>query len=415
MKKLKSLLCIALLCLFAFLLFPGKASAAEKIDSKDGNWRILADYYNSTCTVLKWKGDTDTLTIPKTIDGLKVTKIDMYYIAGSTYLANAENPEKITSIIVPDTVKEIGGWSFSHLRNLKQAKIPSSVTTIGNGVFSNCTNLESIQMPPKVKVIPIRMFEDCTSLKTITFAKGTTKIDNGAFKGCTSLTSVSLPSTLTDIESEAFDKTGLTAVSIPNSVTRLGGTFNDCTSLVSVKLSTGITSLSYHTFGGCTSLRTLIIPANVSHINDNICGDCPNLTTIYIMGNPSYVGSLAKPTATLTIYSPSGSEKVREYCKNSGIKWKSLDAPKLTTKKRTTSAVTLKWNKVSGAAGYKVYKKTNSGKYKLVKTTTGTSFKDTGLKKGVTYRYYVITLLKDADGVELESVPSKVFKTKLKK
>lgn len=50
----------------------------------------------------------------------------------------------------------------------------------------------------------------------------------------------------------------------------------------------------------------------------------------------------------------------------------------------------LTWNKVSGAAEYKVYRATSkNGTYKLVKTATGTSYTNTAAKAGTNYYYYV--------------------------
>lgn len=53
--------------------------------------------------------------------------------------------------------------------------------------------------------------------------------------------------------------------------------------------------------------------------------------------------------------------------------------------------VTVKWSKVTGATGYKVYYKTSSnGKWTLLKTTSGTSYTKTRLTKGKTYYFKVV-------------------------
>ena len=60
---------------------------------------------------------------------------------------------------------------------------------------------------------------------------------------------------------------------------------------------------------------------------------------------------------------------------------------KLSTK---ASAVTLQWSKVSGATGYQVYRlNTKTGKYTKIAAVRGTSYRNTKLKKGATYRYKV--------------------------
>lgn len=64
---------------------------------------------------------------------------------------------------------------------------------------------------------------------------------------------------------------------------------------------------------------------------------------------------------------------------------------KLTTSKRTASSVTLSWKKSADkVTGYEISRSTkkNSG-YKVVKTTTSTSWKNTGLASGKTYYYRV--------------------------
>ncbi|MDY2679965.1 MAG: hypothetical protein SOV50_04880, partial [Lentihominibacter sp.] len=63
-----------------------------------------------------------------------------------------------------------------------------------------------------------------------------------------------------------------------------------------------------------------------------------------------------------------------------------------------TKKVTVSWNKISGANGYKLYRATSrSGSYKLVKTTSSTSFTDRSLKKGKKY-YYKLKAYRKVDG-----------------
>lgn len=63
-------------------------------------------------------------------------------------------------------------------------------------------------------------------------------------------------------------------------------------------------------------------------------------------------------------------------------------------------AITVTWGKVNNAKSYQVYRATaKNGTYKLVKTTTATSWKNTGLTKGKTYYYKVRALNGDTRGV----------------
>ena len=66
-----------------------------------------------------------------------------------------------------------------------------------------------------------------------------------------------------------------------------------------------------------------------------------------------------------------------------------LSAPKLSSVKNASSGVEVKWSKVTGAEGYKVYRKSGSGSYKQIGTTSKTSYTDKTAKSGTTYTYTV--------------------------
>lgn len=76
----------------------------------------------------------------------------------------------------------------------------------------------------------------------------------------------------------------------------------------------------------------------------------------------------------------------------------SLSTPSIKKLTPGTKKVTVSWNKISGANGYKLYRATSrSGSYKLVKTTSSTSFTDRSLKKGKKY-YYKLKAYRKVDG-----------------
>lgn len=70
----------------------------------------------------------------------------------------------------------------------------------------------------------------------------------------------------------------------------------------------------------------------------------------------------------------------------------SISAPSGVKAKKYSSYNKVTWNKISYVTGYKIYRKTGSGSYKLVKTTTSSdtvSYKDTNVKSGKKYTYKV--------------------------
>ena len=66
-----------------------------------------------------------------------------------------------------------------------------------------------------------------------------------------------------------------------------------------------------------------------------------------------------------------------------------LATPVMTSISNTTSGVQLKWNKVSGAEKYRVFRKTGSSGWKKLADLTGTSYTDKTISIGTTYVYTV--------------------------
>ncbi len=69
-----------------------------------------------------------------------------------------------------------------------------------------------------------------------------------------------------------------------------------------------------------------------------------------------------------------------------------LADPTLKTPSSTKKGIVLKWNKITGAEGYRVYRKTGSGSYKKIATVKGSTkvtYTDKSAKKGKTYTYKI--------------------------
>ncbi|MDE6149173.1 MAG: fibronectin type III domain-containing protein [Ruminococcus sp.] len=99
---------------------------------------------------------------------------------------------------------------------------------------------------------------------------------------------------------------------------------------------------------------------------------------------------------------------IKAYKTISGKEIASASYPQLTTSTNPatvnftisagSNSAALKWSKVTGATGYKVYYKTSAnGKWIGLKTTTGTSFTKSGLTKGKTY-YFTVKAYRTVSG-----------------
>ncbi|MBR3948359.1 MAG: fibronectin type III domain-containing protein [Clostridia bacterium] len=81
------------------------------------------------------------------------------------------------------------------------------------------------------------------------------------------------------------------------------------------------------------------------------------------------------------------------------------------TATQSTSSIKLTWKKVTGADGYRVYQyNSKTGKYKTLKTLTGTTYTVKNLKAGTSYKFAVKAYTK-ADGETLWAASSKTITT----
>ena len=96
----------------------------------------------------------------------------------------------------------------------------------------------------------------------------------------------------------------------------------------------------------------------------------------------------------------------------SGVKSKKVAPSKITIASKKADSYNsnyIKWNKVSGASGYRVYRATSkNGKYVRLTTTTSLSYTDRYLKSGKTY-YYKVRAYKWVNGTKVFGPYSDIF------
>ena len=357
-----------------------------------------------------------------------------------------------TTVKFADDCKITSFDGFQNMSNLVSINIPNRVRKIESSAFANDTKLTTITIPESVREIGYCVFYKCTGLKTIKIPRRVEKIDEYAFTGC-DFNTVVFDNDCMITEMPSFrDMKNLTSINIPRSVKSLeGSVFSNVTSLRSLIIPSSVTTIGYSTFYGCKNLA-IQIPKSVTKIDDyafynatGITVKCesgstaqtfcsskgitysiitiPATKTPIEISKTAITGYGAKPytgkeiTANLVVkYNGNtlkvGTDYVVEYDNNINVgnatitivgfgdyigkvqkNFKIVPATVtgVKTATTTTSEVTLSWNKNSGnISGYKVYTYDASSKlYNQIATTSGNSYKITGLKAGTTYRYAV--------------------------
>ena len=112
----------------------------------------------------------------------------------------------ITSVYIPNTVKELGLMIFGGCQNLASVHLSENLTYIPNTTFDGCTSLTEITIPDGIKDVFSFAFSYCSSLKTVTLPKELRVLGNDVFTGCNNLREIYVRSNeVPQIDSYAFD------------------------------------------------------------------------------------------------------------------------------------------------------------------------------------------------------------------
>lgn len=138
-----------------------------------------------------WSVTDSVLTVSKT-----VLRIEAYAFADRTDIREArfEDGSRLHSI---------GEYAFMGCSNLKNITLPASLRTLGEGCFREC-GLTSLAVPDGVKELPKGMCAWNEELRTVSLPAGLADIAAHAFAYCKSLESIAIPRAVSHIGNNAF-------------------------------------------------------------------------------------------------------------------------------------------------------------------------------------------------------------------
>ncbi len=174
---------------------------------------------------------TTIISIPKEYNNEPIIAVD----------ENAfKNFNKITKIIIPNSVTSIGDSAFRNCSSLERIEIPTSVTSIGEYAFSGCSSLENITIPNSV----------------ITFKKG-------AFANCSNLTKITIP-----FVGETLNGSSNTYFGYIFGASSYDYNSNCVPTTLKEVIITGGNSIGKYAFYFCSSLERIVIPNSVTSIGE---------------------------------------------------------------------------------------------------------------------------------------------------
>lgn len=271
----------------------------------------------------------------------------------------------ITSIILPDSLTDIGQYAFRNCSSLVYMAVPDSVTVLGNCAFQECENLLSVSLGSGVKVLS-GTFYLCRNLTRVTCGD-LTEIGVGAFRDCYYLASFTIPETVTTIGSYAFlGCQTLTSINIPDSVTEMGVyVFYFCEKLTEIKI--GCNSVFYNEMKSVYKTRVKAVHSAAGEVLTGVSED-------------------GKTVGRYRLCEKCG-EKVFEDALNT--------VPGATTLceiANTNRGVKISWNYAENADGYYIYRKAGTEKNWTRIASVGItecSYTDKSAKSGTVYTYTV--------------------------
>lgn len=246
---------------------------------------------------------SDTIQIPDSIDGKKVTRIkglntykelkkvilpDTITMIGHNCFENTELEE----INFPKELRIIGSYAFDHCK-LKNIELPNKLRSIGEFAFEG-NSFKEVVFPNSFNELGICAFAYCDQLERVVFpgAPVELKIMNAGFFGaCDKLREITLPVYVKgDVESLLGGHNSLKKVIIPETFSISSYTFNGCKSLIEAAIYNTVSQTDW-CFADCTKLRKVYVSPSVTNLDANTFENCPNLVIYGQAG--SYANSFA--------------------------------------------------------------------------------------------------------------------------
>ena len=324
--------------------------------------------HNAFCGCLNLK----SVTIPPTvrymgIDPFLMSGIEKVYIEDlaawctMSYSSTSSGPqnygdlylngEKITDLVIPDSVKTIAAYAFKGCEAIKSVTIPPSVESIGASAFEDCgiekiyiedmaawcainfkneysnpislsfgeeqsngemylngVLVEDVVIPEGVEAINSFAFTHNEKIKSVTVPDSVVKFGEYVFYGSKNLSKVYIEDLAAwcniSFELSISNPTGygdlylngvlLEELVIPEGVTNIGFmTFAYCDKIKSVTFADSVKKIDSYAFFRCRGLTDVEIPETVTYLGETAFSGCSSLEEIIVPKSVTYVGEYA--------------------------------------------------------------------------------------------------------------------------
>lgn len=230
---------------------------------------------NGEVTITDYTGTREHVLIPSEIGGFPVTA-----------LADKAFYEKhVTTVVVPDSVTEIGDLCFSGDNYLVSLTLPDGLAELSYGALESCYSLMDFELPKGLKTIGAGALQSIFYLTHLTIPAGVTDIEQMNFLMMHGLEEVSVAEGSTSFTYDAENGLLMTA-----DKARLLHCFFHLAPQKEIILPEGMKKIDPFAFHYDVTVEKIVLPEGTETIGLLAFGICPKLTEIVIPASVTAIG-----------------------------------------------------------------------------------------------------------------------------
>lgn len=232
---------------------------------------------NGEVTITDYIGTREHVLIPSEIGGFPVTA-----------LADKAFYEKhVTTVVVPDSVTEIGDLCFSGDNYLLSLTLPDGLAELSYGALESCYSLMDFELPKGLKTIGAGALQAIFYLTHLTIPAGVTDIEQMNFLMMHGLEEVSVAEGSTSFTYDAENGLLMTA-----DKARLLHCFFHLAPQKEIILPEGMKTIDPFAFHYDVTVEKIVLPEGAETIGLLAFGICPKLTEIVIPQSVTAIGTV---------------------------------------------------------------------------------------------------------------------------
>lgn len=232
---------------------------------------------NGEVTITDYTGTREHVLIPSEIGGFPVTA-----------LADKAFYEKhVTTVVVPDSVTEIGDLCFSGDNYLVSLTLPDGLAELSYGALESCYSLMDFELPKGLKTIGAGALQSIFYLTHLTIPAGVTDIEQMNFLMMHGLEEVSVAEGSTSFTYDAENGLLMTA-----DKARLLHCFFHLAPQKEIILPEGMKTIDPFAFHYDVAVEKIVLPEGTETIGLLAFGICPKLTEIVIPQSVTAIGTV---------------------------------------------------------------------------------------------------------------------------